>query len=513
MFSFLEDYDVRMENISPIVFLFEKIYNSKKYDKYDTFLLTFSTMLFILNGMLLNKPTDIDSISGFLQDIVFENYKEKLTTDESKEMAYYIMFELLQNGGFNYEFKYLNPDDKKEKKIMVKLIDQDYIKFGDKMRYKLTSQGLELLFMTKEVYKELRITIKQLYLKQQIEKHVFDDALKTIDDLSLLVREIREQISEVIRRIRTNVLNVDFTEYEKIHSKIFEQFDREKEEFKNIMEIVKNERETIELSDPDKINDEDWKALRSLNMISDRLNDIINEHNKLFIDKLDLQAIYKDAIKNQIAQGFRVRVNFESEILDGIIKNNSDIDDCRRIVAPILSLKRNKYFNIMKCTEEQVQKKSTVPIKNDIIDEVDENAIEDKKKKMKKRIENYKEYLRCILSNLNSKGETSLHIVLDRLDDEKRHDYINSFDFFAFLIMLHQAGEIDFDDIMRNKNESVGEVSEEVDMEFVIISVLEENPSYQNYKSITVYRGDKDIKLSNGVVMSDFIIKSSRSFK
>ena len=97
MFQFLEDYKTRMENMAPFAYLFEKLGNARKYGEYDLFSLTFSTLLFILEGMLTNASSDIHSVSAFLQDLIFENHGVKLTSQESEEVCYYILYDLLQN--------------------------------------------------------------------------------------------------------------------------------------------------------------------------------------------------------------------------------------------------------------------------------------------------------------------------------------------------------------------------------------------------------------------------------
>ncbi len=202
MFEFLEDYRIRMENMAPFACLHEKLSNSKRYEQYNIFTLTFSTMLFMLDGMIKNISSDSIAIADFLHELIYENYKEKLTSDEAMEICHYILFDILQNSGFTYKYKYMNPFTSLPEYINVSLIAQDEVKIGrQKVKYKLTDQGMEMLFMTKEVHKELRIPVTQFYLKQQIEKGVFDKALHIVDDLSIMVKQLREKVNDIVMMI------------------------------------------------------------------------------------------------------------------------------------------------------------------------------------------------------------------------------------------------------------------------------------------------------------------------
>ncbi|MCL0063140.1 Atg14 domain-containing protein [Peptococcaceae bacterium] len=98
----------------------------------------------------------------------------------------------------------------------------------------MSEHGLDLLFKTKEIYNELQISIAQLYLRQQIQKGVFDGALRSIDELDLAVRKRKQRIQQLERKIIKDVLYVAREdELKKQIDSINEQLEREKKYLTN----------------------------------------------------------------------------------------------------------------------------------------------------------------------------------------------------------------------------------------------------------------------------------------
>lgn len=127
-------------------------------------------------------------------------------------MAYFFMDVLRNNGRpFNYTFDDL--EARAESSFKFSLIEMASYQIHGQVRFRLSNHGLDLLFKTKEVYKELRLSISQLYLRQQIEKGVFSEALRTVDDMYVQVKEIQAEINGLKQRIVRNVSQVSIAEY------------------------------------------------------------------------------------------------------------------------------------------------------------------------------------------------------------------------------------------------------------------------------------------------------------
>ena len=129
--------------------------------------------------MLIGREEcSIDDIAGFLQMVIKDSYGVYLTQEEAKEMAFYIRDAISGSGGEVVDFKFKKEETKKDESIPLKFIDTSYYEIKKSARYKLTDQGMEVLFKTREIYSEFRINVTQLYLKQQIEKGVFQVPFK-----------------------------------------------------------------------------------------------------------------------------------------------------------------------------------------------------------------------------------------------------------------------------------------------------------------------------------------------
>lgn len=165
MFDFLADFDERMENISVFYPIF-KLQGAQKYPRYDIFSLGISTLLFLLDVMLKGKEgCDSKELAFFLRDLLNFNYAEELTEEEATEIVYYLL-DMLRNDGKPFEITYQNPYTKSNRRHKVVLIEIASYEPNRPIKYRLSVQGLDLMFKTREIYRELRITISQIYLKR-----------------------------------------------------------------------------------------------------------------------------------------------------------------------------------------------------------------------------------------------------------------------------------------------------------------------------------------------------------
>ncbi|MEQ8167842.1 MAG: hypothetical protein ABRQ38_03015, partial [Candidatus Eremiobacterota bacterium] len=145
-----------------------------------------------------------------------------------------------------------------------------------------------------------------------------------------------------------------------------------------------------------------------------------------------------------------------------------------------------------------------------IEEDFQENQEENKKEQIKKRYEHYKKYLSLFISNINSGSETSLEEVLKNLQRSDREDIISTFDFYSFLIMFHQAGEINLNEVYRDSEDIIIEDYDEVHIEHLLTDVREENPLLKEFRSILFYSNDEIITLENHIRLSNFKMKFIR---
>ena len=100
----------------------------------------------------------------------FLSYFPPRAVAEIKSLLAYFFLDALRNGGRPFSYLFQDLETGQEELYKFALIDTADYQVQGKMKYKLSEIGLDLLFKTKEIYSELRISISQLYLRQQIEK-------------------------------------------------------------------------------------------------------------------------------------------------------------------------------------------------------------------------------------------------------------------------------------------------------------------------------------------------------
>ncbi|MGZ4111569.1 MAG: hypothetical protein ACXVP5_03920 [Tumebacillaceae bacterium] len=480
----LQNFHERMKNIAgfwPLLRLREL----RKYQDYDLLALGVGVLLLILEHMVVGRvESDHADVARFLRQTVLDAYGTQLSEEESRELASYLLA-ALRNDGRAFEFKFRNLETNEDDKHLFHLIENgNYQVASGQIRFKLSDDGLDLLFKTREMYKELRITISQLLLRQQIEKGVFEDAIRTVQALGLDVRQLREEIERMKMSIKRDVSQFSLPKYEAMLSAIREQFEKEKQMFDELNNLVRETREKYELRGEEDGN----RTLNQLVEISQRLNQVNNLHNKLLVDKLDLQEMVLEALEEGIVMGFRSKVNFEREFLDMVIREQTPLEQVKNVVEPLLSLNIRKRFNIHKAFATQVvqvEEKERVEDKPDLATEEVAATVEDPKAKVKAiRDERYKGYLRMIFEPLLTEQTLTLAEILQALPMEKQYDVVNARDFYPFLVQLHQMSPVTFQ--MEAEQRAKILDSDETNVPYLLVQVLQESPELEVLGTVLV---------------------------
>lgn len=501
MKSILTGFSERMKNFAIFQPLFD-LSNSRKYSEYDPVALGFAILLLILENMLIGRePCDHQRIGHFLRRVVEDNYRHRLSEEEALEMAYFFL-DALRNGGrpFNYTFQDL--ENGQQSRYKFALIETAAYEIHGKMSFKLTSTGLDLLFKTKEIYKELRITISQLYLRQQIEKGVFQEALRTVDDLYVQVREIHAKLERMKQRVMRNVAEFSLSAYISLMEEVYAQLHREKEVFNSLVKLLQETQESYFYRE---LNEREKQSLDQLMAVSRGLDQVINEHNRLFTHKLETSALLEEAMLDSLANTFRTKINFEQEFIDQIIEQNADLETLRQLVQPLLRPRVNQSFNIMRVfeaqplpREEEEPQESWLPP-----DEVYLQQLAEREKAIKQqRDERYLRYLEMILLPALTCDQYSLSEILENLPSRDYAQTVAEVEFYIFLVQLHQLGEITLtiDSEMKNKLMD----TETGNLPFLLFKTLEQHPALSDAGTLEIIALETEIALANGGTVSDY---------
>lgn len=475
----------RMNNIAAFWPLF-RLRELRKYQEYDLMAFGLGVLLLILEHMLIGRvECDYGDVARFLREGIQEVYGQEVSEEESRELASYLLSQL-RNDGRAFEFTYRNLESREEERHVFHLIENGtYHVASGQIRFKLSDVGLDLLFKTREMYKELRISISQLLLRQQIEKGVFEDALRTVETLGLDVRQLREEIERMKMGIKRDVSQFSLTKYEAMLSLIREQFDKERQMFEELNNLIRETRDNFERKQGGKREE---VAINRLVEVSQRLNQVQNLHNKLLVDKLDLQELVLESLEEGIVSGFRSKVNFEREFLDPLMQNQVPLANVRRLIEPLMSLNVRKRFNVHKAFAPQpvpkiVEEKTSEA--HDVPTDEWQPLVEDPKVKLKTiRDARYRDYLRMIFEPLMEEQTLNLHEVLGRLEATQLYDVVNARDFYPFLVQLHQMSPINF----RLESETRAKIldSDESNVPYLLVQLLNEQPEFEVLGTVLV---------------------------
>lgn len=504
----LKGYKQRMNNLAPFVSFVKRLGGIQRYPEYDVMSLGFGTLLFILENMLIGKEEcRIDDIAFFLQRTVDRVYKTPITIDEAKEMAFHIR-DAVMGSGETYAYEYMNLENGVRESIDVKLTDVAYYEMKKTSLYKLTEQGMEMLFKTREIYSEFRINITQLYLKQQIEKGVFSGALQTLNELNLQVRQLREHLTELVVNIRQNVLELEFEIVQNVFDRIRNQLEKEHKEFSNIKYILNEQRKNFERISLEQFTKNDRNSLNQIQILTERLEIVAGEHDRLFNEKLDIISEYINVLENRMRLGIAENVDFEKDVLDIIMRSSTSLDSVGHVLEPLFSnFRKNIVFNIMKALNpqgirsEEEEKKESVDL---------EGIVEQKEKELKiaaiERNNRVMSYIEIIFTSILKEKRVNLRSILKLFPPQLYNIACSDFDFYSILVMMHQREIIDLELITEMSDKLIFDFSNaNINLEYVINGALKANKSFNSIKRIRIQASGNSIKLSNNNIITDFI--------
>ncbi|GAB6172192.1 hypothetical protein JCM15765_16700 [Paradesulfitobacterium aromaticivorans] len=497
----LRGFAERIQNIALFHPLFA-LNNNRKYNQYDSLAIGFGIMLLILENMLIGRNyCDHEDVARFLRRVAADAYDTALTENESFEMAYFFL-DALRNSGRPFDLEYRDLETGGEIRCKFSLIEVANYEIHGKMRFRLTDAGLDLLFKTKEIYKELRISISQLYLRQQIEKGVFQEALRTVDDLYVQVRDVHSKLERIRQLVLRNVSGVSIANYISLMEEVAEQLRREKEVFSSLQVLLNDTVDTYRFRE---LTVKERESFDQLVVVSKRLDLVVNEHNRLFTSKLSLGSLLEDAMLDSLANSFRSKINFEHEFVNRVISDNPNLDSLRQVLNPLFKLKRNPTFNILRVLEPQMVKGEELDSEEVFVGPSEEDlamAAERERLFKKQRDLRTLNYLHIVLSSLLDKTEQTLSSILKSLPGEIYVQLISEVEFYAFLVQLHQMGKIPLEVDEEMKAKIID--AETGNLPYLLLKYVDDHPETSVLGEVEIEATSVELSLENGSRVTDY---------
>lgn len=446
MYPFLEDIKDRIKN----VYLYNTLLSLKqkeKYKEYDLVTISMSTLLFILERMF-NNENEIThrTVAKFLGDLIKNMYGDILGDEKEMELSIYLI-DILMNEGSPFKYNIKDPNNGEDVEISFRILeyskDHDLSKLKTKSEnLKLTSEGLELLFKTKEFEKEIQISINQIYLRQQIERGIFDGAVSTSKELLYTIEMQHNELAALESSIRKDAFKIatenklnDYLNF------LHEHFKKQKEDFNDLKSLIKQTFLEISIN---QASEKEIIALNNMKKVQNNVERAFVSHNKLFSKKNDIKTLMLNSLENNSLNAFNTKININLNIIEELNDKVMPIDDLFSIIKPLLNVKSPFVFNQNKIFEPQIVTERNVDIKTeiDVISEEDKLIAEENEKKLSLEKSNLrKTFLKNLFDELLVENEITLIELMDKIktNDIESYNQLTKDEFiFMFLINLHQ---------------------------------------------------------------------------
>lgn len=316
----LEGFEQRMEAILEFFPLYE-LKGKHSLSEYHGFELGLSLLLFILEKMLRHSPCTYEDGEEFICRLLPQLLGRPLEEGEGSQVAQRLLEELT-NRGSPFVYRFRHPSTGREHQLKFRLLEQRPINLWgeDTVSLRLTEKGLDLLFKSREIYRDLQFSVMQLYLDQQIRRGVFEEAIHTVNELAVAVENLEEQCRKQRESVRRNVLDsLNSREYERLLGRMEEQLHREQEIFESLKELV---RETKQRLESGSLKPETQRKLEKISELGSALHRVAARHLELIRDRIDLENLVGQVLRDSIYQGLMVRFHIKREFLGAVLQHN-----------------------------------------------------------------------------------------------------------------------------------------------------------------------------------------------
>ncbi len=488
--------------VAPQYFLSTRSANCQGHHDYPVYPMAIGVMVFLLEGSLSNEFHSTISLARAIEDRWQAGFGRQISRSEALDVVNNLLFTVLQHDGIPYVYSEVNPATGAKIEVPVKLVEPTDFDFSSsETTFRLTSQGLELLYSTKEIPSELQLTVEQLYLRQQYEGGHFEQAMKHIRNIQTIIETLSLEIDFTLRSLQSDALSVSIDDFESKleRKKIINQ--REKKEFELLQTTVRDDLKRVESNEVK--TDRDDQALGMLRKIQTLLRQTAQSHVALFNKTLKLKDTFMQSRSQRIAVGRRRKVHYRKQVLQPCVDVNANLE-LAHCGVHFLFHQSPRFFNPLWCFDPQ-------RLRADVTDESeqpDDYSSEDNSREMALRRQREKEFTLRVLGELMSampeEGPLTLKEFINGLDKDFRNEVEDEFRFYFIFLQLYRMGAIDLVELA--SEELFLSDSDLYDVTQLIALHRDENPNLYQERFLTVTAGADDHVTPGGVSITNFRI-------
>ncbi|HOJ10124.1 MAG TPA: hypothetical protein PK733_05975 [Clostridiales bacterium] len=507
MFDFLDNFKKRMEWMG----IANSIINRKGkntvlenlFEENELTNVIVSVLLFIMEKTLEeNNECEMYHIENFLDELLRIYFFKPFSRKQIKDIAGYIIKDILQNNGVRYTYPVVNYENKKMDEITIRLIADKIIDENNerKIVYMLTNQGYEFLFRMREIDEEIQLTIEQLKLKEYIKRKKFSSAVRQSVELISFVRQKKKDIENFILSIKQNIHNVDVEQYEVLIKSTYAMLTEEYETMEDIQKMIHMAEEKIkeEFQMSRDFEQRLVKAKAEIMEIHHNIGIVITEQRDLILNRYSLTDLYIDTIKKSFEFSFEKRYDFEETILLNLERYNNTLDNCLCLFKPLFLPNKKKMLGIGDIYESQIIYKEVQNQDAHVvnIDEYDDSA---EKERIREISDRYVDIMALIITEAIKEDEICLSRILDDVR-ERNGEFYNRITedrcIFLVALKLYDIGRIPMEEFYQSGKRVLLRPSEEFNIEYCLVGIKDMIDKVDTIKELIVEKTGNEINIS-----------------
>ena len=462
-----------------------------------------SVLLFIMEKTLEeNNECEMHHIEAFLDELTRCYYSKSFSRNQVKEIAGYIIKDILQNNGARYTYPLVNYTKKIIDEITIRLITDKIVDENNerKIIYMLTNQGYEFLFRMREVDEEIQLTIEQLKLKEYIKRKKFSSAVRQSVELITFVRQKKKDIENFILSIKQNIHNVDIEQYETLIKSTYAMLTEEYETMAEIQKMIHLAEEKIkeEFNAGKDFEQKLTKAKAEISEIHHNIGIVITEQRDLIINRHSLTDLYIDTIKKSFEFSFEKRYDFEETVLINLERYNNVLDNCLNLLRPLFLPAKKKVMGIGDIYEPQIIFKEMQNQDSHMVNIEDyDNSSENER--IEKISDCYVDTMALIITGTMKAGEIRLSQIIDYVRDRDLDLYnkiVEDRCIFLIALKLYDIGSIPISEFYQRQKRVILQPSEEFNIEYCLVKIRDIIDGIATIKKFTVDKMENEIKIS-----------------
>jgi hypothetical protein len=468
---------------------------------YAGFELGICLLLFIMEKMLRYEVCTYEDARDFLESILPMFADQPIAPGQAETVVQKLLNEL-SNYGKPFLYNYRSPDGT-TRQVKFRLLEQKpYSLPGrDTIELRLTQEALDILFKSREIYRDLRFSVMQFYLEQQIRLGTFDGALDTVRQLGVAVGVMEHDLELLRTEIRRNVVEaMAKSGYRRIYGRIIDQMNREGEIFNNLIRLVRESRRNAEDSAMSGYDE----RLLNVQRLEQELYGVSHRHLALLNLHLDLNFLAEDALLASLRSTLAVRFHLERELLAEVLRQNPPGEVVVKVgTLPLLMPHCPRIFDLSSFLGPQIllSRNRERPPEDDLSDtdlEAERAQEQFEQQRQERTLELLQRIFKMILTPLLKTSEACLsQIAFDIWNDGWPRYEVEAF--LYMMLILHHATKIearlpwDF-------------VPSDVDiLELALYRLLQGNKELAGIGTVRVTAGDGEIDLPHGMKVNNLV--------